>query len=152
MNEALKDVLAGAMRLLATREHSQQELRRKLRQKGHADDLVEEAIAQLAVQNLQSETRFVENFINSHRERGQGPQRIRRELQQHNIDATLIDDYLDANNTAWLEKAMQVRQKKFGDEIPDELKERLRQVRFLEYRGFTHEQINRVLCETDFID
>lgn len=151
MSESLNDVLAGAMRLLATREHSQHELRRKLLQKGHDYDLVEQAVVQLAAQNLQSDARFVENFVNSHRGRGQGPQRIKLELQQHNIRPELVENYLDSGDASWIEKAMQVRRKKFGADLPDEFKERMRQARFLEYRGFTHDQINQVLSEPEYI-
>lgn len=141
------DALAGAMRLLATREHSQHELRRKLTQKGHAAEWVDEVIAQLSAQDLQSDERFVETFINSRRERGQGPTRIQLELQQHQIAPELIANYLDARDAIWHDVAEKVRSKKFGDDLPDDYKERMRQAKFLEYRGFTHQQIFASLDE-----
>ena len=145
MSEAINDVLAGAMRLLATREHSQHELRRKLIQKGHDPILIDEVMAQLIAQGLQSDARFVDNFINSRRERGQGPTRIQLELQQHQIAADVIQAQLDPRDPLWRECAEKVRRKKFGTTIPDDYPVRMRQAKFLEYRGFTHQQIFALL-------
>jgi len=142
--EALNQALAGAMRLLATREHSQHELRRKLSQKGHEPEPIEESLQQLAQQDLQSDDRFVESFVRSHRDRGKGPQRIFMELQQH-VDESLIEKYLDRQDTSWFDSAAQVRAKKYGDRLPVDYKEQMKQAKFLEYRGFTHEQIFSIL-------
>ena len=145
MSAELNNVLAGAMRLLATREHSQHELRRKLSQKGHDTSDIERAIEQLVAQKLQSDERFVESFIKSHRERGKGPKRIRLELQQHKLADGLVEMYLDENDDAWKELARTVKSKKFGDKKPDDFQQQVKQARFLEYRGFTHDQISAVL-------
>jgi len=147
MSEARHAVLAGAMRLLATREHSQHELRRKLTQKGHAPVLIDDVMAQLIAQGLQSDARFVDAFINSRRERGQGPTRIQLELQQHQIAPELIQAHLDPRDASWREYAEKVRCKKFGAAIPDDFPARMRQAKFLEYRGFTHQQIFALLAE-----
>lgn len=149
MSEGLNNVLAGAMRLLATREHSQHELRRKLSQKGHAVEDIELAIERLIGQKLQSDERFVESFVNSHRERGKGPKRIRLELQQHQLSAELINMYLDDRDDIWKEFASQVKHKKFGDELAEDYQQHMKQARFLEYRGFTHEQISAALGSDD---
>jgi regulatory protein len=141
------DTLAGAMRLLATREHSQHELRRKLGQKGHDPDAIEAVIEQLAVQGLQSDERFIESFVTSHRERGKGPKRIRMELQQHHLPYELIEKHINERNSEWREHALQVKLKKFGQAPIEDIQDRAKQTRFLEYRGFTHDQISAVLGE-----
>lgn len=138
------DVLVVAMRLLATREHSLSELQRKLVQKGHDEQDVADVLLQLKDENLQSDERFVECFINSRRERGKGPLHIQRELQQHNISSELVTTYLDVRDPVWLEKADTVRVKKFGTALPDDFNEKMRQTKFLEYRGFSHEQIRGI--------
>ena len=147
MSDALNSALAGAMRLLAAREHSQHELRRKLAQKGHEVADIEEAIEQLGAQNLQSDERFVESFVNSYRERGKGPKRIRLELQQHQLTAELIETYLNERDEIWKASAVQVKLKKFGDEPANDYPQQMKQAKFLEYRGFTHEQISAALGE-----
>ena len=141
----LTDAFAGAMRLLATREHSQYELRRKLGQKGHEAEVIEQVLAQLIEQKLQSDARFVESFVNSYRERGKGPNRIRLELQQHRLPAELVDSYLDDRDVTWKEIALRVKLKKFGEEEAADFPQRMKQAKFLEYRGFTHEQISAAI-------
>ena len=53
----------SAMNLLARREHSYVELERKLKQRGFADSVIEQALQRLQEQGLQSDQRFVESFI-----------------------------------------------------------------------------------------
>ena len=139
------DILASAMRLLATREHSTAELRRKLLQKGGAQAEVEVCVQELLAQNLLSDERFTEGFVHSRRQRGQGPLRIQRDLQEHQIAPELIARYLDPRSPGWLEQALSVREKKFGAAMPEDYKEKMRQARFLEQRGFPHELIRQVL-------
>src|SRR5690606_42119857 len=57
------------------------------------------------------------------------------------IGATLIDTYLDAADPDWFELASAEKQKRFGAAAPANMKEKARQVRFLQYRGFTQAQI-----------
>ena len=145
-------VLAGAMRLLASREHSQHELRRKLSQKGHAFELVEDVIRHLSEQGLQSDARFVENLINSRRQRGQGPVRIRQELRQHGISSDIIDTSLEVHDHEWQSWAERVRRKKFGMPVPEDYPARMKQAAFLEYRGFTSQQIQALLKNDVLLD
>jgi len=149
VDETRNKVLTAAMRLLAAREHSQQELLRKLVQKGHTAGQVAEVIEQLASQGLQSDIRFVENFINSRRARGQGPRRIQLDLAQHQIPADVVERLLNSRSPVWQQHAEAVRHKKFGAGIPDDYADRMRQAKFLEYRGFTSEQIFAILRQDD---
>ncbi|RYD72411.1 MAG: regulatory protein RecX, partial [Sphingobacteriales bacterium] len=36
----------------------------------------------------------------------------------------------------WLQQAIDLRMTKFGEQLPSEQKEKARQIRFLQYRGF----------------
>ena len=149
MGKSVNDVRAAAMRLLATREHCTSELERKLSQKGFEHDDIVFIIGECKKNKFLNDERFTEAFVNSRRERGNGPSRIQKELQQHQIDAHLIATWLDVREPVWIEHARREREKKFGAGIPEDFKEKMRQARFLEYRGFTHEQIHQVLREDE---
>lgn len=139
-------VLAGALRLLARREHTAAELHRKLSQRGFAEQAIADVLASLAEEGLQSDARFVEHYVRSQAERGVGPGRIEAALQERGItDRNLIGSFLDYNDECWLAQAQAVREKKFGAGLPGTQRERLRQARFLQGRGFTAEQIFRIL-------
>lgn len=128
------------MDLLARREHSPAELRTRLATRGFEESEIEAALTALAAEGLVDESRFIEAFVASRIRKGQGPIRIRAELQQRGITAQAIESGLaDAHD--WRALAREVRVKRFGSQLPRDFGERARQARFLEYRGFTAEQV-----------
>ena len=132
------------MDFLARREHSEIELRRKLAKRGFDADLIEATLADLVTDELLSNARFAEAFVHSRFQRGSGPQKIHVELRERGIDEGLIEDTIAEYDQQWRERVKQVREKKFGAQLPDDYKERTRQTRFLQQRGFTSEQISGV--------
>ncbi len=131
---------AVAMDLLARREHSLAELRAKLAERDFSPEEAEAAVVALAREGLASDSRFLDAFVASRIRKGQGPIRIRAELRQRGIDAATIDAALDAAHD-WCALARAVRAGRFGGTSPVDVRERARQSRFLEYRGFTSGQI-----------
>ncbi|MGB5440829.1 MAG: regulatory protein RecX [Gammaproteobacteria bacterium] len=137
----------SAMDFLARREHSEAELRRKLATRGFDADLIETTLAGLVAENLLSNTRFAEAFVHSRYQRGSGPQKIHAELRERGIDDGLIEESIAGYDQQWRERVREVREKKFGAGLPGDYKERARQMRFLQQRGFTPEQISSVFKE-----
>ncbi|MBD3610621.1 MAG: regulatory protein RecX [Gammaproteobacteria bacterium] len=144
MSEDSQQIRAKAIKLLAVREHSRQQLFRKLSVKGYSDDDIHAVLTQLTAENLQSDERFCESFISSHIHRGQGPVRIAAELGEHGVDESLVSEYLDFSDPVWKQTALDVQRKRFAA-MPENYQERAKQARFLQYRGFTPEQIRSVL-------
>jgi regulatory protein len=148
--EAADDPLrARALDLLARREHSERELYRKLCSRGYADEVVSDVIHALLSEGLLSDVRFTESFIRSRVERGSGPRKIVMELRERGIDGALIETCLNAYRTHWARTISLVREKKFGAVLPQDFRERSRQMRFLQQRGFTPEQIAGVFRDRD---
>jgi len=139
------NVEAAAVGLLARREHSRTELTRKLAARGAPAELVETVLDSLAERGLQSDARYAEALVNSRIGRRHGPARIRRELNDRGVASALAEEALDAADIDWFELARQARQRRFGDAAPAEWNERVRQSRFLEYRGFTSDQVRFAL-------
>jgi regulatory protein len=129
-----------AMGLLARREHSVKELQTKLSADFDIDN-INELIEKLISANLQSDERFTENYIRYRSQRGFGSQRIRQELKERGVTADIISNELNTAEIDWFSLAITVRCKRFGELVPDSAKDKAKQQRFLQYRGFTHEQI-----------
>lgn len=140
-----KKVRKKAMDLLMRREHAVAELQKKLANKDYDTEIVAEVIERLAEEGLVSDARFTEAFVRYRANNGRGPQRIQSELRERGVDEKIQAAYLDVGDAQWLERAAQVRCKRFGDAPPADFKERARQARFLQYRGFTSEQVREVL-------
>lgn len=134
-----------AMNWLARREHTRAELCAKLAERDFSADEIESAVAALTAEGLVSDDRFAESFIAARMRKGQGPVRIRMDLQQRGVSAELIALHLDPRGPEWLELAREVRIRKFGADIPADFKEKARQMRFLEYRGFASAHIQSAM-------
>ena len=132
------------MDYLARREHGEQELARKLARRGFAGEMIGAVVDDLKIDGLLSDRRFAEAFVNSRFQRGSGPQKIVAELRERGIDADLISVSIESYEDQWRQRIREVREKKFGTDLPGDFRERSRQMRFLQQRGFTAEQISGV--------
>ena len=130
-----------AMDFLARREYGQAELIRKLADKGFDRDVADQALAQLTADGLQSDQRFADSFVQSRINQGKGPVRIRLDLTQRGIPDSTTEIALEEADTDWYALAREQRVKKFGEASPSDFKEKARQMRFLQYRGFEQDHI-----------
>lgn len=131
------------MKLLARREHASQEILQKLKTRGHDPAAVAPVLEDLQRRGLQSDRRFTEAYIRSRAERGYGPQRIINELRQRGVAEDLIGAGMDACEVDWQDLLATVRHKKFGVARPGNYPEIMKQSAFLQYRGFTNDQIRK---------
>ncbi len=139
-----------AMDLLARREHAIGELRQKLltylKKKDFIVESVDRVIGELQSDGLLSDERFTEAFVRYRRKNGVGPMRIQTELRERGVSEKIQANWLDFSDPLWGEQTTQVRVKRFGADLPGDYKERARQARFLQYRGFTTDQIKQALA------
>ena len=136
-----KEIRKKAMDFLALRDYGRAELVLKLANKGYKRSIVEYEVERLTEEGLQSDTRFAEAFVQSRINQGKGPVRIRSELTQKGIPDGVMDAAIEEASVDWYALAGEVREKKFGALQPDDFKEKARQMRFLQYRGFEQDQI-----------
>jgi regulatory protein len=137
-----------AMDLLARREHSAHELRQKLKQREFDSDAIELALESLQQDNLQSDSRFTESYINHRCNAGLGPIKIVNELRQKDVDDELIHQHMSVLSINWEDRLEQQRIKKYGEEIPLDYAQKMKQARFLQNRGFSPESVMRLLLRT----
>ena len=143
-----KEARKKAMDFLARREYGQQELIDKLSNKGFLRDVAEPAVRTLTDEGLQSDQRFAESFVQSRINQGKGPVRIRQDLSQRGIHSSAVELALEESGTDWYELARQIRRRKFGGTHPAEFKEKARQMRFLQYRGFEPDHIQAAIRDS----
>ncbi len=137
---------ARALALLAQREHSEQELGRKLHtalqraaeRAGEAppDDAqarVQALLEALVAQGLLSNARYVDSRLRSRAPR-LGVRRLAAELAQQGLKPE-GETWAEVQATE-AERALALLHRRFGDEPPSDLKEKARRLRFLLSRGF----------------
>ena len=140
-----EDAYPVAVRLLSRREHSELEIRRKLSSRGFSQGLVTEVITALQADGYLSDNRFADEYVRMRAGKGYGPNRIRAELAERGIDDSVLESALSAWEGDWEQLAARVREKKYGERVPTDWDSRVKQSRFLQYRGFGSEQISKVL-------
>jgi regulatory protein len=132
------------MDFLARREHSEQELRRKLNARADDVDEVEAVLQKLKDEGLQSDERFTEAYVHHRVNAGLGPMKISYELRQKGIDESLADAILEPMAEQWDSMMRRQRERKYGEVIPADYAARMKQARFLQNRGFSPESVMRL--------
>lgn len=139
-----RPALDQALALLARRDHSTQELRRKLGRAGHDPEAIAAALERLRELGYQDDVRFAATLERQQISRGRGPRAIRAKLAQAGVSAAApgLDD-IEAPD--WPALATQVLQRRFGADPPADLRQWQQRARFLLGRGFTEAQARGAL-------
>jgi regulatory protein len=139
---AAVDMRAKSLALLARREHSRAEMRRKLARAGGDADTIEIVLDALEREKLLSDQRFAEGVA---RVRGAryGSRRVADDLRRTGVgpEAGALIDSLKASDS---ERALAIWTRKFGV-APADASARAKQMRFLLARGFPTDVIYRVV-------
>ena len=142
---------------LSRREMSQHELQKKLLAKGCESQAVEDLLQEFAHKGYQSDERFAMMLVRESIRKGRGKNHILQALKSAKVtlpeNVGGIDQLIQqaganslTNGTVlacdeketidWLKLAVEVRIRKYGDAIPTTPKDKAKQLRFLQYRGF----------------
>jgi regulatory protein len=134
---------ARALRYLSAREHSRQELGRKLARYAQEGEDVDALLDMLEAAKFLSQTRFSESLINRRAARF-GNSRILSELKSHGIDPDALTEIKAGLALDEVARAREVWQRKFGTAATN-ADERAKQMRFLLQRGFSHRAIQATM-------
>lgn len=140
---------------LSRREYARGELKQKLLDKDQDPDKIEALLDEFAEKGYQSDWRTALMLIREGIRKGRGRQRIKQDFYKRKLDIpSNIDELIDMASTEsdefadfidsdapeqgvdWLKLAVEARVKKYGADLPESPKEKARQLRFLQYRGF----------------
>ena len=105
---------------------------------------VDRVVTELDRDGSLSDQRFTDSYIYHRVQRGYGPLRIRQELLERGVSEEIISAAMEHGAIDWMACLAAVSAKKFGKSVPADFTERARQSRFLQYRGFTPDQIRRL--------
>ncbi len=136
---------ARAMRLLARREHSRQELSRKLERIAGEGENVELVLDELASKGWLSDARFAEQSVRA-KARRYGPIKVAHDLRAKGVGDEAIADAFRAAGVDGAANIESVWRTRFSASPANE-RERARQVRFLQGRGFALDTVLRFFRE-----
>ena len=148
----------AALRLLARREYSTAEMRRKLTARGLSVAGIDAVLAALEHERLLCDHRFAESLSRLRIDRGHGPVRIRAELRERGVADEVIGEVITQTAEFWLVRARRVLAKRYGHDgrcghtrlsLQESREEWTRRARFLAQRGFPSDLIYRALGSDD---
>jgi regulatory protein len=134
---------ARALRYLSARDYSKKELASKLLRFVVEGDDPDALLDWLEEQGFLSDARFAEALVRRRMSR-YGNGRIRQELRNHQVTEAVPGDVMQALIDNEVARAYEVWERKFGI-LPGEARERARQMRFLQQRGFSSDTIRKVM-------
>lgn len=139
-----------AIFMLSRRDYSTNELQRRIERRIRetekdsptAPECLPQVIERLLESQYLDDNRTIYSFFRSYLNKSYGPLRIRQELRLKGFPSEIIDRVLEETDTDWYALCQDLKEKKFGTGKPKDFKERAKQIRYLQYRGFTSEYIN----------
>jgi regulatory protein len=134
---------AQAVRLLARREYSRAELEQRLVAKGAPRDEVAAVLDELSTNGLLSNERFAHALV-AQKSGSYSRRSIRGELKRKGVSGEAIDGALGDASIDDDAAMVALWQRRFG-EAPANDREKARQVRFLQSRGFELSAILKLL-------
>jgi regulatory protein len=138
----MPDLRVRALQLLTRRDYCRAELRAKLAAEAESADELEAVLDRLQEERLLSDQRYAAQRVVARAGR-YGNARLRQELRQKGVGDEEISAALPEGGDESA-RCRAVWARKFG-ELPHSAEERARQMRFLQYRGFSGEAIRRVM-------
>lgn len=148
-SDSLKKIKSAALNYLARRDYSKLELYQKLVAKGFQSSDIQEVLEYLQAQSYQSDERFADMYIRSRIHSGDGPFKIKISLRAKGICDSLALAVFDKLAIDWFDQAKALKEKRFGESPPEDITEKVKQVRYLKNKGFYQDHINAVIDCSD---
>jgi len=135
------ELRARALRLLARREHTRQELECKLSPHAGSSEALGVLISELKTKNQLSDARFAEERARR-LSRKYGAARIRQDLKAKGVSEELISRFSSSEDE--MQRAKEILERKYRTPAATR-EEKAKRMRFLQSRGFSSEIIFKLL-------
>ncbi|MBB1585141.1 regulatory protein RecX [Serratia sp. OS31] len=134
-----------AASLLAKKNYASGDMHRQLsRQTDNVED-IERVLHRLIDNHALNDAQLLTDLLDKQIKKLHGPTRIKQEIRQKGFPAALIEQEINNSEIDWYLLAKEARVKKFGEALPSDPKEKNKQIRHLQYKGFAMDMIFEAL-------
>jgi regulatory protein len=142
-----------SLRVLALRDHSEAELRRKLKEKGYEAEGIDASVARLKELGYLDDARFARQFASSSVRNGRGfGAKLKLDLTRKGVAPAIVSEVLSGISDEFSERELilEVMERRFSGFDPETAteKERRRIISYLQRKGFSLSAIFRQLKES----
>lgn len=145
---------ATALAWLGRQEYSIAKFTKKLSDNHASDEQIQSIVDEFCQHNWLSEQRYCEGFVRSRISKGQGKIRIINDGRGHQLDSDILTEAINSQSVDWFELALSTYERRYGQKpvanihAKEHTKEKAKRLRFMQYRGFTMDQISYAIDET----
>ena len=140
-----KEIIHCAIGLLSRREHSTKELIQKLSKREFTIEDIEPVVEFLLEEDYLSNERFADAIFRYRVGRGYGWRYIKHQLQQKGVGSEIFNSLNKNQEIDWYLQAELAYNKRFGGKAIKDQQDKAKRMRFLQYRGFSTDEIITVL-------
>ncbi|ANS88156.1 regulatory protein RecX (plasmid) [Vibrio scophthalmi] len=132
--EYLYDFAVG---LLAKRDYSSGEMRRRLAEQSDDETMIELVMERLLSFHYLDDYRLAEKEIEKHLHQYHGLLRIKQVLRSKGLDSLTIEQALEDTDVDWVELCLELIVKQFGEARPRDKNEKAKMTRYQQHSGHT---------------
>ena len=134
-----------ALNFLSYKKRTEKEIRKKLTEQEHEEDIIEKVIEFLKKYNYINDLDYAESFIRQCRNlKPKGKFEIYRKLRELGVEKDIIDEAFETEEYDEIEGAIGLLEKKLKDRRIVDFKEKKRLHDFLTRRGYSYDIIKEV--------
>ena len=148
MTKTPPSLKSRALDFLARRDHSYRELYTKLTRYSDDLDAICQILDDLVTKKFINDERFIESFVNS-KSCKYGSLKIKHLLHDKVANNNLINQVIAEQNLDEVSTAYQIWQRKYRHQLPQDVAEKAKQIRFLLSRGFSMGIVNQVFSRAN---
>jgi regulatory protein len=112
-DEFFSSVYNASLDIISRREHSEQEITKKLLKKFDTPEVIDRVITKLVANSLIDDVRYTQMYVLARKRKGFGPKKIQFELISRGINDSISSLVINEEGS-WKEAARKAFNKKFG--------------------------------------
>lgn len=136
--------------LLARRDYGKEELLTKLKNYALDPDEALKLAEEMERKKYVDDKRVGNSIVRNEVSKGCGPRKIQMVLKNKKIQVDGLAE--DLKELDWFQIAYDLKVRKFGEAVATDQKEKARQIRFLQYRGFDLDIVFKVVGHENITD
>lgn len=138
-----------ALAWLGRQEYSQHKFCEKLKKYEATEEQIELILEEFCQNDWLCEQRYCDAYVRGRVNKGQGKIRIRADARNKRLDQDNVNESLNKVDVDWFEQARATYYKRFGDMPVKDIKDKAKRLRFMQYRGFTMDEVNFAMNNDD---
>lgn len=126
---------------ISKRDYSVKDFTDKLHKVCEIQELIDNLVEDFIKRDWLNEERYLGAFVRTKIAMGLGLYRIKQELQKHGIKGEQTLLHIEELDVDWFEQAKQTYLRKYNDSPVVDFKEKAKRFRYMQYRGFSPDEI-----------